>query len=151
MNDKTFCYSYFSICSAGEIQENIGFVAYENSDFDPDYITNKLGIEPFEIRRMGAPRPQGHGVYPFSNWACYKEFQPATNAETQCQNIVHKLHNQIPLLQEIKQEYNVDYTITVVLHIHGAESPVLAFDSEIIEFCQRTKTKIAVDTYINGE
>ena len=142
------CHSYFAICSTGTIQNEIGFVAADNSCFDPDYITEKLGIEPFETRKMGTPRKNGHGHYPFSDWACCKHSEPALDAEEQCKKIVRQLYPLIPQPQEIKKEYNVDYSIIIVPHIYNEENPVLGFDSEIIEFCYHTGTKIAVDMYI---
>ena len=148
---KTSCYSYFAICSAGEIQNGVGFVAAENSYFDPDHITEKLGIEPFEPHKMGTPRKNGHGCYPFSDWACCKQCEPALDAEEQCRQIVRELSARIPLLQEIKKQYNVNYCILIVPSIYNEENPILGFDSEIIEFCYHTGTEIAVDMYIYGK
>lgn len=145
---KTVCFSYFSICSSGEIKNNIGFVANENSNFDPNYITAKLGIEPFDTKKMGSPRKNGHGQYPFSEWTCCKQCEPASDAEEQCRKIVRELHHLIPELQAIKKEYNVDYSIIIVPHIYNKESPILCFDSEIIEFCYHTGTEIGVDMSI---
>lgn len=148
--EKTSCYSYFAICSAGEIRDGVGFVAGENSYFDPDCITEKLGLKPFDVNKMGAPRKSGHGQYPFSDWACCKQTEPALDAEAQCKKIVRELYPLISQLQEIKTEYNVDYTIMIVPHIYNEESPILGVDSEIIEFCYRTGTEIAVDMYVCG-
>ena len=148
MMDKTTCYSYFSICSAGEIRNGVGFVAVEGSDFDPAELTAKLGIEPFETRKMGSPRKVGAGVYPFSDWACCKQTEPALDAEEQCRQIVRQLRDRIPALQEFKKIYNVDYAIIIVPHIYREESPILGFDSEIIEFCYLTGTEISVNQYI---
>ena len=146
--EKTTCYSYFAIYSSGEIRDGIGFVASENSDFDPDDITAKLGYNPFETKKMGTPRKIGHGLYPFSNWSCCKQTEPALDAEEQCRKIVRELYDLIPQLQEIKKEYNVDYSIIIVPHIYNDENPLLAFDSEIIEFCYLTGTERSVDMYI---
>jgi len=146
--NQTSCHSYFAICSTGTIQNEIGFVAAENSCFDPDYITEKLGIEPFKAHKMGTPRKNGHGHYPFSDWACCKQTEPALDAEEQCKKIVRQLCPLIPQLQEIKKEYNVDYSIIIVPHIYNEENPILGFDSEIIEFCYHTGTEISVDMYI---
>ncbi len=145
---KTSCYSYFAICSSGEIRDGVGFVAAENSYFNPHHITEKLGIEPFEMRKMGTPRKNGHGHYPFSDWACCRQNEPALDAEEQCRNIVRQLRPFIPQLQEIKKEYNVNYSIIIVPHIYLEENPILGFDSEIIEFCYHTGTEISVDMYI---
>ena len=146
--NQTSCCAYFAICSTGTIQNEIGFVAAENSCFDPDYITEKLGVEPFKARKMGTLRKNGRGHYPFSDWACCRQNEPALDAEEQCRNIVRQLHPLIPQLQEIKKEYNVDYSIIIVPHIYNEENPILGFDSEIIEFCYRTGTEISVDMYI---
>lgn len=145
---QTSCHSYFAICSTGTIRNGIGFVAAENSCFDPDYISEKLGIKPFETRKMGTPRKNGHGHYPFSEWACCRQTEPALDAEEQCRRIVRQLRPLIPQLQEIKKEYNVDYSIIIVPHIYIEENPILGFDSEIIEFCYRTGAEISVDMYI---
>ena len=145
---QTSCYSYFAICSSGEIRDGIGFVAAENSYFDPDDITVKLGIDPFNTKKMGSLRKNGHGHYPFSNWACCRQNEPALDAEEQCRIIVRQLRHLIPWLQEIKKEYNVDYTINIVPHIFNEENPILGFDSEIIEFCYHTGTEISVDMYV---
>ena len=145
---QTSCHSYFAICSSGEIRDGIGFVAAENSYFDPDDITAKLGIAPFDKKKMGALRKNGYGHYPFSNWACCRQDEPALDAEEQCRRIVRLLRPFIPHLQEIKKEYNVDYSIIIVPHICNEENPVLGFDSEIIEFCYETGTEISVDMYI---
>lgn len=146
--EKTSCYSYFAICSSGEIRNGVGFVARDNSYFDPDDITSQLGIEPFEARKMGAPRKNGNGYYPFSDWACCKQMEPALDAQEQCRQIVRQLRDRIPQLQEIKKEYAVDYSIIIVPHIYHEENPILGFDSEIIDFCYQTGAEISVDMYI---
>ena len=146
--EKTSCHSYFSICSSGQIRDGVGVVADAHSDFDPAEITARLGIEPFETRKMGTPRKRGTGVYPFSDWACCRQAEPAMDAQEQCRQIVRRLRDRIPVLQAIKREYHVDYTLMIVPHIYHEESPVLGFDSEIIDFCYHTGTQIAVDAYI---
>jgi len=146
--DKTSCHTYFTIGSSGVIENEIGFVANENSDFDPEYITEKLQIEPFETRKMGSLRKDGHGVYPFSGWtACYQD-EPAIDAEEQCLKIVRALKDKIPLLLEIKKEIDVSFNINIVPHIYYEENPVICFNNEIIEFCYLTGTKIGVDLYV---
>ena len=146
--DKTTCYSYFAISSAGEIQNDVGFVAAKNSYFDPDEITKTLGIQPFDVRMMGTPRKNGHGVYPFSDWAACRQEEPVMDAEEQCLRIVRELTPHIPDLNKIREQYNVSFSILVVPYIHNEEAPVLGFNSEIIEFCHLTKTEIGIDLYV---
>ena len=69
MNIKnTSCYAFFLITSAGYLDYDKGFIPEENSVFDPDVITDTLGIEPFEIMRFGALKPNGKRRYNFSSW-----------------------------------------------------------------------------------
>lgn len=66
MPNKTICHSCFSICSAGEIVNGIGLAAGENGIFEPDDITEMLGIQPFDTKTAGTPRKIGYGEYAFS-------------------------------------------------------------------------------------
>lgn len=146
--EKTKCYSYFCIESAGEILDMVGFVADDNSFFEPDKITEILGIEPFKTKLMGSQRKNGKGVFPFSNWCACKTTEPILDAEEQCLNIVRKLKPLIPKLNEIKRMYNVNFDIMIVPYVYNEESPILCFTNEIIEFCYLTKTEIIVDMYV---
>lgn len=55
--EKTTCYSFFLIQSAGYLDYTKGFVPEKNSAFEPDMITEMLGIQPFEIMRYGELKP----------------------------------------------------------------------------------------------
>jgi hypothetical protein len=126
----------------------IGFIANPNSDFAPDYITEKLNIKPHNTRKMGCPRPNGNGNFPFSSWtACYQT-EPSLDAEKQCLNIVRILKEKIPILLDIKSKFDVEFCINIVPHIRNEESPAIVFNKEIIEFCYLTGTEIGVDIYV---
>ena len=146
--DKTDCYSYFGICSNGIIKNGVGFIANSKSDFDPDYITDKLHIEPFDSNRMGTPRKNGHGSYPFSDWGACMQTEPAIDAEEQCVRIVRALKDKIPALLDIKKKFDVAFSLIIVPRIYNEETPVLCFNKEIIEFCYRTGTEIGIDLYV---
>ena len=146
--DKTSCHSYFMICSNGVMENMIGFVANPNSDFEPEYITGKIEIEPYKVMKMGTVRKNGIGKYPFSKWfACYQE-EPVLDAETQCLSIVKILKEKIPILLEIKKEIDVTFFISIVPHIYNEEAPCIMINKEIIEFCYLTGTEIGIDLYV---
>lgn len=151
MEKQTSCYSYFSICSNGRIENGIGFIANENSDFDLDEVTKRLGIQPFQTAKMGAPRRSGHGISPFTSWDACLQKEPALDAQEQCLGIVRGLKDKIPILNQIRREADVGFTITIVTEIHHAEQPILWFNREIIAFCYLTGTEIGLDQYIYGE
>lgn len=150
--NKTNRYSYFCIASNGileNISENIiRFSANENSDFNPDEITRKLGIQPFKTRKMCEERKNGHGIYTFSSWDACIQKVPALDAEEQCIKIVRMLRDKIPVLNEIKRQIDVGYYINIVPHIYNEEAPAIQMNREIIEFCYLTGTEIGVDIYV---
>lgn len=151
MEKQTSCYSYFSICSNGRIENGTGFIANGNSDFDPDEVTRRLGIQPFWTAKMGTPRRSGHGISPFTSWDACLQKEPTLDAQEQCLGIVRALKDKIPILNQIRRETDVGFTITIVTEIHHEEQPVLWFDREIIAFCYLTGTEIGLDQYIYGE
>lgn len=149
--EKTSCRSYFAICSAGDIQNGVGFVAAENSFFDPDEITKMLEMQPYNTTLMGAPRGNGHGFFPFSFWCACEQTEPAIDAEEQCLKIVRELSPKIPILNKIYEQYNVDFAIEVVPKVFHEQAPILCFNREIIDFCYLTKSEIDIDLYVFNE
>ena len=141
---STECYSYFEIRSDGYLDFDKGYTASPNSDFGPEYITEKLKIEPHRIIKMGAARESGIGKYPFAKWIFQPE--PEEDYPTQCMSIVRALKENIPLLQEIYKEFDVNFSIQVVAYVATGETvPCFGFDDEIIEFCYLTSTDIGLD------
>ena len=144
---NTTCYSYFSIVSAGKIVNGIGYVADEKGIFQPDDITQILGIQPFAAWASGTPRKIGGSLYTFSRWDACKQTEPAMDAKEQCRKIVRELRPHLSQLQEIKQKFDVEFALVIVSYMDNGESPILGFDWEIIEFCYLTNTEIVVDLY----
>ena len=139
------CYAYFEIRSAGHMEVEAGYIAEPDSDFDPDYITKKLGIQPHRTMRMSAARENGIGEYPCSSWVFQPE--PEEDDPTQCMSIVNALKDKTPLLREIYKELNVSFAIQVHAYMgvndFGA-IPCFGFDHEIIDFCYETYTEIGL-------
>lgn len=145
--NQTKCHTCFSITSNGEIQDKMGLVANSNGDFDPAYITEKLGIEPYKTMKKGTPR-KSNGFYGFSDWiACYQD-TPILDVEEQCMKIIRILNSKIPQLLEIRNEFDVSFSIVIVPHIYNEETPAFVFNKEIIEFCYITGTEIGIDMYV---
>lgn len=142
--ESTKCYSYFEIRSDRYLDYDKGYISSPNSDFNPEYITEILKIKPHKIFRMGANRESGIGKYPFTKWIFQPE--PEINDATQCISIVRALKEKIPLLQNIYNELNVNFSIQVVAYVVSGEAvPCFGFDEEIIEFCFLTHTDIGLD------
>jgi len=146
--DKTHSYTYFGIESNGEIDSR-GLVGYEKGVFDPDDITKALGIKPFKCWKKGDKRRNGH-QYLFSSWEAEKSNIERLDVEAQCMETIKNLKNKIPILKQIKEQYDVNYVLMIVSKIYDEEQPMISFNEGIIEFCYLTGTTISVDMFINS-
>lgn len=144
--EQTSCYAFFLIRSAGELDFYKGFIPEENSTFDPDEITDILGIKPFEIIRYGTLRPNGKSRFNFSSWYGCKQIEPEINRFDQCDKIVEELKPHISELKKIKEKYNVSFSIQIFPCSKDKDGgEVIGFSHDIIEFCYLTDTEIVVD------
>lgn len=108
-----------------------------------------LGIEPFEIMRFGALKPNGKGRYNFSSWYGCKQTEPEISRFEQCGNIVNALKSHISVLNQIKEMYNVNFSIQIFPCSDNENfDRVIGFSNDVIEFCYLTKTEIVVDMFL---
>lgn len=146
--ENTSCYAFFLIKSVGYIDYYKGFISAEKSAFDPDVITDMLGIKPFEIIRFGTLKPNGKSRYNFSSWYGCKQIEPDTSRFDQCRNIVNELKSHISVLNKIKRMYNVNFSIQIFPCSDNEDcGKVVGFSHDIIEFCYLTDTEIIVDMF----
>lgn len=129
----TNCYTYFKIVG----------------DFDPDTISELLGIAPEKFWRIGDKRKNGT-VYDFACWitGTCREF----DIETDCQMMktIGGLLDKTDVLNEIKRLYDVDFVLEVVPTVRFDEStPCLAPSLEVMRFCCATETAIDIDLYVS--
>ncbi|MEL7603733.1 MAG: DUF4279 domain-containing protein [Bacillota bacterium] len=128
------CYTYFAI----------------KGNFNPDKITEILGLIPSQTWKIGDKRKYGNSYYDFALWEYGKNEIYDVITENQMMITISNLKLKIPLLQEIKQKYDVSFVLEVVPNIYiGESTPALAPNREIIEFCYLTGTEIDIDLYIN--
>ncbi|WP_217585871.1 DUF4279 domain-containing protein [Lentibacillus saliphilus] len=144
--EKTSSYTYFAISSHAELGKT-GYVAYESGIFNPDDITNALGIEPFDTNNYGDKKSNGMS-WLTSGWCAEKSNKDRLDVEAQCLDTIKNLKHKIPILNEIKKLYDVHFGLIIVPTIYNGETPILTFNKEIVEFCYLTGTEIDVDMYV---
>lgn len=145
--EKTNSYTYFSIESNGEFKDGIGLIAFEKGIFNPSDMTALLGIEPFSSWASGDKRAD-ESKFQFSSWSGEKSAIKRLDVEAQCRDTIKKLKNKIPILTQIKEQYDVNFVLVIVPSIYGEEKPYMDFNKEVIEFCYLTGTTITTDMYI---
>ena len=126
------CYTYFRI----------------TGDFDPDIITIRLGLQPDRFWKIGDKRLNGT-EYDFASWEIgrYEEYDELT--ENQMHKTIAPLLDKMDLLNRIRKEFDVSFTLEIVPTIYaGNTNPCLAPSLKVIDFCHATRTEIDIDLYM---
>ena len=126
------CYTYFAI----------------KGEFNPDDITERLGLMPSKVWKTGDKRDNGT-EYDFSYW----EFGFCEEYDVVTENQMHKtlapLLRKIEILKEIRKEFDVIYVLEIVPTVYSENAtPCLAPSMEVIDFCHETRTEIDIDLYV---
>ena len=132
--EHTNCYTYFCI----------------SGDFNPDIITELLGLIPDKSWKIGDTRPGGKSKYDFANWhfGTCKEYDIIV--ENQMLKTITPLLSKVNILREIKRKFDVCFTLEVVPTVRFDEStPCLAPSIQVMQFCCDTGTEIDIDLYVS--
>ena len=127
------CYTYFKIVG----------------NFDPDDISAILNLTPEKSWKIGDLRRNGT-KYDFALWDIGRCTEYDVEVKNQMRKTIDILKGKIPLLNHIRQEYEVSFFLVVVPPVYADEtSPCLAPSRDIIDFCHATRTEIDIDLYVN--
>ena len=117
------CYTYFKI---------IGH-------FNPDVITERLSLQPFEAWQDGTS----------SQWYFGRCDDYSPYVEEQLRKTIAPLLDKTDILKQIRQEFNAAFFLEIVPTIYPDEpTPCLAPPLDVIDFCHETRTEIDIDLYM---
>lgn len=132
MNTRNSCYTYFKI----------------TGNFDPDRVSELLNLTPEKAWKIGDLRRDG-SRYDFAKWEIGRCAEYDVIVENQMRKTIAPLQDKIPLLNQIRQEYDVCFVLEVVPEIYAGDTdPCLAPSLDIIDFCHATRTEIDIDLYV---
>ena len=133
MNTRNSCYTYFKIVG----------------NFNPDDISELLNLTPENTRKIGDLRRNGT-KYDFALWEIGRCTEYDIEVEKQMRKTIAVLQDKIPLLNQIRQEYDVSFVLEIVPTIYVNDiHPCLGPSLDVIDFCHATRTEIDIDMYIN--
>lgn len=107
-----------------------------------------MGLLPERQWRIGDKRKDGT-VYDFALWEFGRCDAYDVLVENQMLHTIEQLLPKVELLQDIKRNYDVFYTLEIVPSIYAEEiAPCLAPSKQIMKFCCETDTEIDIDLYV---
>ena len=135
MNTRNSCYTYFKIVG----------------NLNPDDISSLLSLTPERSWKIGDLRRDGT-KYDFAHWEIGRCAEYNAEVEKQMAKTIAILEDKIPLLNKIKEEYDVSFFLEIVPSIYvGDINPCLAPSLKVIDFCHATRTEIDIDMYVYGD
>ena len=127
------CYTYFCI----------------KGDFDPEAISEMLGLAPDDFHKIGDKRKNGT-AYDFASWQFGICDHYDIMVENQMMKTIFPLITKTDILKEIKRRFDVSFTLEVVPTVCFDEPmPCLAPSLEVMRFCCDTGTEIDMDLYVS--
>lgn len=131
-NKSNRCYTYFRIVG----------------DFDPDELTRRLELTPYESWKTGDAGSDG-STHDFSAWHFGKCDAYSIDVSEQMMETLTPLLGKTDVLNQIREEKGVSFCLEIVPHLYpGNTTPSLAPSREVMTFCTATGTEIDVDLYV---
>lgn len=126
------------------------YFALTSDNFDPQIVTERIGIIPTEKWNKG-----DKGKYnPTLNYSCWKlstnKGKEYIMVDSLVDEVIGQLFDKIEIINELKNQFELDSVLEIVMYIDTNEeqsTPTLGHNLKTIEFLHRTQTKTDVDIY----
>lgn len=129
---RNSCYTYFKIVG----------------DFNPEEATQRLNLVPTKQWHIGDIRKNGT-KFDFALWEYGRCDVYDVIVENQMMKTIQELIPKISILNNIRNDFDVEFTLEIVPEIYAGETtPCLAPNKEVIKFCYETSTNIDIDLYV---
>lgn len=132
MKNRNSCYTSFKIVG----------------NFNPDIVSELLGIKPNKSWKIGDLRPNGT-KYDFALLEIGRCDEYDVEVENQMRKTISTLLDKISLLNQIREQNNVEFYLEIVPSIYVDDlNPCLAPSLDVIDFLHATRTQIDIDLYL---
>ncbi|MCL2153535.1 MAG: DUF4279 domain-containing protein [Oscillospiraceae bacterium] len=116
-------------------------------DFDVDYVSNKLGINPTHIRNKDEVLNNGRR-FGQTEWAVEFERECSYSIENQYQKIMSMVKDKTDLLSELCAECNATWHIAFYIYIENGDVPSPYLTKEFIAFAAAIGATVDFDIYV---
>lgn len=133
-----------------ETNEGRVYFALDGDDFNPDEVTEFLGLKPTNIRRKGS-RVSGK-IPKFNSWEISTEqvINECVDIYELSTKLIEVLKPKLDLILQVKERFDAESRFQVVLTFSANEehsAPAIGFEVETIEFLGTVGASIDIDTY----
>ena len=134
MKKENSCYTYFQI---------------SGDDFSIEEVSKLLDAAPFRSWYKTDIRKADGNEYGFCNWSGFRVDEYCPYTEQQVEKTIGPLLDKIEILNDLREKYNLHYSIVVVPQIYVNEiNPDLSPSLKVIDFCHAVRAEFSIDLYL---
>lgn len=117
-------------------------------EFDPNFVTKKLKIEPDEIWVKGDSIIGRNIERKDTTWSINTGYEESLDINEQLEKIINLINDKKNILKKLKAEYNIEYVFGIVVNVEDNQKPAMYFNNMFIEFVNDIKAEFYIDLYI---
>ena len=126
------------------------YFALTGDNFDPQIVTERIGITPTEKWTKG-DKGKYKPTLDYSYWKLSTDKgREYIMVDSLVDEVIGQLFDKIEIINELKNQFDLDSVLEIVMYIDTNEeqsTPALGHDLKTIEFLHRTQTKTNIDIY----
>lgn len=126
------------------------YFAFKGDNFNPQDITNRLGIKPTDSWNKG-DKGKFNPSLKYSCWRISTDKEKYNlDIDKLIDEIIEKLRDKIDTIKDLKEKYNLSTVLEIVMCVDTnpeQSTPILGHDYDTIEFLHQTRTITDVDIY----
>lgn len=117
----------------------------DNTQFDPDHVTDMLGVEPTQRNRVGDPIHDGKGRRTFTRWRISVGPVDTISIDTMLDEVMARLRPAGEKLRAVYDEIGVEPMLTCTVEPRSARTPDVTFPLAVVKWAAENNLVLAVD------
>ncbi|MBQ4524436.1 MAG: DUF4279 domain-containing protein [Lachnospiraceae bacterium] len=119
------------------------------NEYNVSEITEVLGVIPKETWNIGDTIRNTKRKRTYTAWIFSIEAEEIEDINTQIEKMKAIFLPKTDKLCKIKEQYNLDFSIDIVINIEKQLPPAIYFENSLIQFVAKIGAILDIDTYIN--
>ena len=115
--------------------------------FPLETVTDELGISPNATYMKGERIRNTEMMQKETCWVWSTGYEESVDIDTQVSQVVDKFEKSLDRLDSLKQQFNLEYRLSVVINIQNDEKPAIYLSRETIKFISRIESDFDCDLY----
>ena len=120
-------------------------------DFDVDYVTQVLGIQPTYLRDKNEVLGNGR-LFGHTEWGTNTQLEESKDIEIQVDKVIAPYLDKVDLLNMVQVKCNAEWSFGIVVYSREDGAPAMGFSKEQLKFFASIEAKhVDIDFYVLTE